>query len=115
MAALLSARIIESALTGLNRTGHVYVGYSGGVDSHVLLHLCASVKDLNHKITAVYVHHGLQAAAEVWAGHCQQSAASLGVAFKLLRVDARALPGESPEEAARNCPLSGITGLDGCR
>ena len=115
MAALLSAQIIESALNELDRAGHVYVGYSGGVDSHVLLHLCASVKDLNNKITAVYVHHGLQTAAEVWAWHCQQSAANLGVAFKLLRVDARALPGESPGGSRQECPLSGITGLDECQ
>ncbi len=111
MAALLSARIIDSALAELDQVGHVYVGYSGGVDSHVLLHLCASVKDLNHKITAVYVHHGLQAAAEGWAGHCQQSAANLGVAFKLLRVDARSLPGESPEEAARNARYQALQSL----
>lgn len=111
MAALLSAQVIESALTELDRPGHVYVGYSGGVDSHVLLHLCASVKNLNNKITAVYVHHGLQTAAEVWAGHCQQTAANLGVAFKLLRVDARALPGESPEEAARNARYQALQAL----
>jgi len=111
MAALLSARIIESALTELDQAGHVYVGYSGGVDSHVLLHLCASIKNLNNKMTAVYVHHGLQAAAEVWAGHCQQTAANLGVAFKLLRVNARALPGESPEEAARNARYQALQAL----
>ena len=42
---------------------HIYIAYSGGVDSHVLLHLCASNGQLKNKITAVYVNHGLQVEA----------------------------------------------------
>lgn len=79
-----------------------FVGYSGGVDSHVLLHLCASIPQLKDKLTAVYVHHGLQAEADAWAGHCEKTAIGLGVGFIALRVNAKAMPGESPEEAARN-------------
>lgn len=80
----------------------VFVGYSGGVDSHVLLHYCASIPKLKDKLTAVYVHHGLQAEADAWAGHCEKTANDLGVEFLTLRVNAKAAPGESPEEAARN-------------
>ena len=79
-----------------------YIAYSGGVDSHVLLHCCASIPLLKGKLAAVYVHHGLQAEAEVWAGHCEKTAKDLGVKFITLRVNAKAAPGESPEEAARN-------------
>jgi tRNA(Ile)-lysidine synthase len=81
---------------------HIYIAYSGGVDSHVLLHVCANSAELKHKITAVYVHHGLQPKAESWAVHCQQQAENLGVNFQLLRVNAHPKNGESPEEAARN-------------
>ncbi|MBL6986155.1 MAG: tRNA lysidine(34) synthetase TilS [Methylobacter sp.] len=80
----------------------VFVAYSGGVDSHVLLHLCASTAQLKGKLTAVYVHHGLQTEAESWAKHCEQTASDLGVEFLTLRVNAKAMSGESPEEAARN-------------
>lgn len=99
---LLSSQLIESVLTPENSVGRVYIAYSGGVDSHVLLHLCACTPSLKDKITAVYVHHGLQAAAESWPEHCQKTAAALGVDFKVLRVNAGASSGQSPEEAARD-------------
>lgn len=82
-----------------------------------MLHVCASVEQLKDKITAVYVHHGLQAEAEAWARHCRKTAEDLGVDFLMCRVKAIALPGESPEEAARNAryralkPLLGINDI----
>ncbi|MDD5320988.1 MAG: tRNA lysidine(34) synthetase TilS [Methylococcales bacterium] len=108
---LLSSQIIESALSQCKTFRHIYIGYSGGVDSHVLLHLCAAITTLRDKITAVYVHHGLQADAESWAIHCDKTAQSLGVDFKLLRVNAVAIQGESPEEAARNTRYSALKSL----
>jgi len=89
----------------------IYVAYSGGVDSHVLLHCCASISQLKDKITAVYVHHGLQPEAEFWAGHCEKTAKDLGVEFLTLRVNAKAAPGESPEEAARNARYAALKSL----
>jgi tRNA(Ile)-lysidine synthase len=88
-----------------------YIGYSGGVDSHVLLHCCASIAQLKGRITAVYVHHGLQAEAEFWAKHCEKTAKDLGVEFLALRVNAKAAPGESPEEAARNARYAALKSL----
>lgn len=89
----------------------VYVAYSGGVDSHVLLHLCASTPQFKDRLTAVYVHHGLQAEAEVWAGHCEKTAKDLGVEFLTLRVNAKAKSGESPEEAARNARYAALKSI----
>lgn len=79
------------------------LAYSGGLDSHVLLHLCARLAhaDRRYAFRALHVHHGLQSAADAWPQHCAAVCAALGVPFKLLRVDARAAPGQSPEEAAR--------------
>jgi len=88
-----------------------YIAYSGGVDSHVLLHCCASITHLKDKLTAVYVHHGLQAEAESWAKHCGKTAKDLGVEFLTLRVNANAAPGESPEEAARNARYAALKSL----
>ncbi|MGZ8224122.1 MAG: tRNA lysidine(34) synthetase TilS [Methylobacter sp.] len=110
---LLSSQTIEPALTPFNPVGRCFIGYSGGVDSHVLLHLCASINQLKDKITAVYVHHGLQAEAESWASHCRKTAENLGVDFLVLRVKAIALPGESPEEAARNARYTALKSLLG--
>ncbi|WP_340123251.1 tRNA lysidine(34) synthetase TilS [Methylobacter svalbardensis] len=94
-----------------NQRQKVYVAYSGGVDSHVLLHLCASTPRLKDKLRAVYVDHGLQAEAESWAEHCEKTANDLGVEFLTLRVNAQALPGESPEEAARNARYAALKSL----
>ena len=102
MTELLSAHSIELAVNKANSSEHIYIGYSGGVDSHVLLHLCASITHIKDKITAVYVHHGLQKEADTWANHCKKTADSLGVDFITLYVNAFAIQGESPEEAARN-------------
>ncbi|TRW96367.1 tRNA lysidine(34) synthetase TilS [Candidatus Methylobacter oryzae] len=89
----------------------IYIAYSGGVDSHVLLHCCASITQLKDKLTAVYVHHGLQAEADFWARHCEMRARDLGVEFLSLQVNAKAAPGESPEEAARNARYAALKSL----
>ncbi len=39
------------------------IAYSGGIDSHVLLHC---FKQLDVAMRAVHVHHGLQAVADDW-------------------------------------------------
>ena len=103
---LLALELIQN-----HQPPHIYLGYSGGVDSHVLLHLCASVPEIKAKLTAVYIHHGLQAEADAWLHHCQQSAEALGVAFKALHVNAKAQTGESPEEAARNARYTALQSL----
>ena len=75
------------------------VAYSGGIDSHVLLHLCQSA-GLN--IRAVHVHHGLQDEADQWSTHSQSVCEQLNIPFTCLHVDANPKEGESPEDAARN-------------
>ncbi|WP_026601944.1 tRNA lysidine(34) synthetase TilS [Methylomonas sp. 11b] len=79
----------------------VFVAYSGGLDSTVLLDLCVGLPALAGKVIAVYVDHGLQAESAGWGEHCRRQAESLSVDFELLTVDARACNGESPEAAAR--------------
>ncbi len=75
------------------------VAYSGGLDSHLLLHLCARASEL--PVRAVHIHHGLQNQADHWSVHCAEVCAALHVPFKTIHVDARKNPGESPEETAR--------------
>ncbi|MGB9577811.1 MAG: ATP-binding protein, partial [Halothiobacillaceae bacterium] len=45
------------------------VAFSGGLDSTVLLHLLSRLRDADElaSLTAVHVHHGLQAQADHWA------------------------------------------------
>ncbi len=111
MTELLTLNSIEHALVHCYDAPRVYIGYSGGIDSHVLLHLCACNSVLKTKLIAVYIHHGLQVEAESWSGHCQDIAEGLGVGFRVLRVNAEAGQGESPEEAARNARYQALKSL----
>ena len=75
------------------------VAFSGGADSTALLLACA--ERWPGKVVAWHVHHGLQAAADDFERHCVALCDRLGVPLAVRRVDARAAPGQSPEDAAR--------------
>ncbi len=107
----LGSQLFNAYLSDYHAANHLFVGYSGGIDSHVLLHLLAHIPALHSKITAVYIHHGLQACADDWAEHCRQVAQALSVKFNVIHVNARATQGESPEEAARNARYQAFNGL----
>jgi tRNA(Ile)-lysidine synthase len=76
------------------------VGYSGGADSTALLLACA--RQWPQQVRAIHVHHGLQDCADDFVRHCESFCAQLDVPLRVLRVDARHAPGQSPEDAARN-------------
>lgn len=76
------------------------VAYSGGADSTALLLACAA--KWPGQVSAIHIHHGLQAAADDFERHCRAVCARLAVPLQVMRVDARHAPGQSPEEAARS-------------
>ncbi|MBI5447547.1 MAG: tRNA lysidine(34) synthetase TilS [Gammaproteobacteria bacterium] len=78
----------------------LWVAYSGGMDSHVLLHLMKHAS-LPHKLRAVHVNHSLCSAALSWAEHCQRVCHDLMIPLTQIQIDARAPQGESPEDYAR--------------
>ncbi|MDH5435783.1 MAG: tRNA lysidine(34) synthetase TilS [Gammaproteobacteria bacterium] len=80
------------------------VAFSGGMDSHVLLHSMVQLRASNPEIIlhAVHVDHGLQAKSREWSEHCRLVCEKLDVTCELLKADARAKSGESPEAAARD-------------
>ncbi len=88
------------------------IAFSGGVDSHALLHaLCECRAHLAAPITAFHVHHGLQAVADRWVEHCQHVCNQLNIELTVLRVNAQASNGESPEAAARQARYDAIRKL----
>ena len=57
---------------------HLIIGYSGGVDSSVLLNIC---KDLDIPIIAIYVNHNVHSQSLEWQNHCQEICQSHQVRF----------------------------------
>jgi tRNA(Ile)-lysidine synthase len=90
---------VDDALRVFSPELPLAVGYSGGADSTALLLACA--EKWPGQVTAVHVHHGLQAAADGFASHCEAFCAQLQVPLRVIRVHAGHAPGESPEDAAR--------------
>ena len=85
------------------------VAFSGGLDSHALLHALSQLRaELHADIGAVHVHHGLQQAADDWEAHCQRVCAELDVPYVSLGVDGSASRGESPEAAARSARYAAL-------
>ncbi len=78
------------------------VAYSGGLDSHVLLHALVQLRQSRgFSLRAAHVHHGLQPAADNWARHCERTCADLGVAFITGHVRVDGVAEEGMEAAAR--------------
>ncbi len=77
------------------------IALSGGLDSTVLLHLLVGLsrQQALPPLSAIHIHHGLQAAADAWPEHCRQLCAALDVPLQVeyVQVDA----GASLERAAR--------------
>ena len=66
--------------------GHhaIEVGLSGGLDSVVLLHILVQLRErLGLQLTAVHIHHGLQAQADDWVSFCEQYCATWYVPLRV--------------------------------
>jgi tRNA(Ile)-lysidine synthase len=84
------------------------IGFSGGLDSHVLLHACASLQDQLPPLRAIHVHHGLQDEADTWSVHCQTICDALNVPLTILAVSVARDKGEGLEAAARKARYAAI-------
>jgi tRNA(Ile)-lysidine synthase len=94
-------------LTGLHaelpaRVAGYCVGFSGGLDSTVLLHALAALRESSEvpRVRALHVDHGWTSESPHWAEHCARVAALIAVPCVTVRVEASAGSG-SPEAAAR--------------
>ncbi len=100
-----------ASLSSLSPRQKVWVAYSGGLDSSVLLHALAELASqgqLNQPLGAIHIHHGLSPHADVWQAHCAEHAACWGVPFESIRVNAQPKTGESPEATARSARYQAI-------
>ncbi|TWC74985.1 tRNA(Ile)-lysidine synthase [Pseudomonas sp. SJZ103] len=104
----LPAQLLQ-ALSPWRNAPAWHIAFSGGLDSTVLLHLLAILakSETLPPLSAVHVHHGLQAVADAWPSHCQSVCDSLGVPLRVMHVHVP--PGASLERAAREARYQAFT------
>ena len=87
------------------------IAYSGGADSTALLLACA--QKWPGQVSAIHVHHGIQAAADDFVAHCTAFCKHVNVPLQVVHVSAKHAIGESPEAAARTARYSAFQSLAG--
>ena len=90
--------------------GALVIGYSGGLDSTVLLHaLAGNAAARDRGLRALHVNHGLHVDSGTWAQHCRDCCARLGIAIDVIevKVDPR---DDGPEAAARRARWQAFEG-----
>lgn len=96
-------------------TDKYLIAYSGGIDSHVLLHLCSQLKNsptgFDQSFSAVYIDHGLSPNAKKWGRHCQHICFELDIPLTIIEVDASQKNGQSPEASARTARYQAFSQL----
>lgn len=65
----------------------IFVGFSGGLDSTVLLHSLAIHPSLHNQLTAVHIHHGISPNAVAWQQQCQQFCQEYKIPFITQQVE----------------------------
>ncbi|WP_051301999.1 tRNA lysidine(34) synthetase TilS [Sedimenticola selenatireducens] len=82
-------------------TGYL-IGFSGGMDSHVLLYAMVVLGErLPAPLRAIHVDHGLQSQSTTWAGHCQSVCRKLNIPLETFSLQLKPIKGESLEAVAR--------------
>ncbi len=107
-------------LETLEIPSRLLIAFSGGMDSHVLLHALASLRSEHPELVlrAVHIDHGLHADATQWSQHCQTVCQNLNIECLVLRLDGtQDWRQRSLEEVAREQRyqlLSGVLQEDEC-
>jgi tRNA(Ile)-lysidine synthase len=98
IAAEVSARVSRA----IPRGSTLCVGFSGGLDSTVLLEILAEhVAPQGYPVTAMHVNHGLSPNADEWVRFCERFCANHGVALTVQEVHVNTASPGGLEAAAR--------------
>lgn len=93
-------RFIESQ----SKPTRLVIAYSGGVDSHVLLHAFKQLHQADSTIfslRAIHIHHGLNSKASQWQQHAQHICDVLDIPLNIGVLNLNIQKGDSIEAAAR--------------
>ncbi len=89
----------------LSAYNKIFIAYSGGVDSHVLLHLLREIYQDKKgiKLVAIHVNHGVSPKAQKWVEHCRKICKKLAIEYitKKISLKNKSCNDYSPEEILR--------------
>ena len=100
---ILTPELILKKIQTLTPANVLWVGFSGGLDSHVLLDLLVdATQNLpDFKLGALHIHHGISPFADNWVEHCERVCLQYDVPINVIYVDGKVTGGRSPEAVAR--------------
>ena len=107
----IESDILQNLSQKVDAQGTIYVAYSGGLDSSVLLHILAN-SEFKPGLRATHVHHGLSDQADAWAQHCARFCEQLCIPLVVDRVHVEE-GGQGIEAAARDRRLEVFSRLLG--
>ncbi len=111
--AAVSEQILERVARLIAPGAEICVGFSGGIDSTVLLDvLTEHAMPAGQKVTALHVNHGISPNAYKWVKFCERFCANHGVSLTVeeVRVDPRSPLGlEAAARMARYAVYSGMS------
>ncbi len=98
----LNPNRLLATLEQLPAAERCHLALSGGLDSCVLLHLLASLRDsLPWSLHAIHVNHGLQVVADLWQAHCESLCEQYRIPLQVVQLSLSPAAGESIEAVAR--------------
>lgn len=100
---MFSAEILLQSIDQYSACNTIWLGFSGGVDSHALLHALFTLKKKNYpwEVKVVHVNHQLHPKASQWVEFCQNCCQSYGFPLIVYTLDSSPPKGASVEAFAR--------------
>ena len=95
----------------LSTATRLVVGYSGGVDSHALLHYLAAHRAQLPPLLAVHIQHGLHPDSPQWSLHCEAVCGALNIDFVSIPVQLEDIAAQGLEAAARTARYAAFSTL----
>lgn len=99
---ILNSQCVMTEVLRLSNKRNLCLAYSGGVDSHVLLHLLANWPQAERpKLNVIHIDHGLNPDSARWASHCKKTVEGLGLSCEVIKVEVTQVNELGLEAAAR--------------